>query len=136
MTAKKQKIKLERVLGRPRKFSNAQELEQLCYIYFKYCQKEKKVPNMPGLCVHLGICKKTYYNYLNSTDYPEYADIFERCNLLMEDYDIQATNGPYNAGAQFRLKNLHGWTAEENKNIKVGISFEEYLENMESKDGY
>ncbi len=136
MTAKKQKIKLERVLGRPRKFSNAEELEKQCYYYFKECQKECKIPTKPGLLVFLGISNKTYYNYINDKDNPEFSDIFERCNMLMEDYDLQCTDGPNSSGAQFRLKNYHGCNAEETKNIKLGISLEDFLKDVEEKDGY
>ena len=133
MTEKRRKIKL----GRRLSYKNSKDLEDMIIAYFKDCQHNRIVPNKAGLCNYLGICKKTFYTYLNDPDYLDYNDVMDRAILAMEDFHVQGLYSKFSSGAQFALKNQHNWNAEENiKNTNVNMSLEDYLSKVESKDEY
>ena len=92
-------------LGRKLKISSAADLEREISAYFKNCQHNRIVPNKAGLCNHLGISKKTLYNYWTNEDNPEYNDLIDRAFLTMEDVNVQGLYSKYSSGAQFVLKN-------------------------------
>ena len=128
MTQKRIKMKL----GRKLKISSAADLEKEISAYFKNCQHNRIVSNKAGLCNHLGISKKTLYNYWTNEDNPEYNDLIDRAFLTMEDVNVQGLYSKYSSGAQFVLKNQYNWNAEEKITKDVKISFEDYLKEVEN----
>lgn len=132
MTKKRDKCKL----GRKMSYRSSVELEEKIRDYFSNCQHERKIPNIAGLCSYLGIGKKTFYNYLNNEDLPDYNEVMERTRLAMEDIYVQGLFSKHSSGSQFILKNQCNWDAEENiKNTNIEVSYEEYLKDLK-KDEY
>lgn len=129
------KIRDKYKLGRRMSYKNSTELEDMIRKYFAACQHDRVVPNVAGLCNYLGICKKTFYNYLNNEDLPDYNDVIDRTRLAMEDIYVQALFSKYSSGAQFVLKNQCNWDAEENiKNTNIEVSYEDYLKDLKKNE--
>ena len=49
--------------GRPLKFKTNKELKTAVGEYFEYCRENKKPETIAGLAYHLGVERKTIYNY-------------------------------------------------------------------------
>lgn len=133
MTAKRYKIKL----GRPFKFNNANELEDLIATYFKKCQHDRVVPGKIGLINHLGISKKTFYNYLE--DEHPYCDVMNRALIAIESFNEALLYTDKFKGAKFNLEQQFGWnegSKNHNINENVNIPYEEYLKGIISNEEY
>lgn len=135
MTKKRTKIKL----GRPLKYNNVDEFENLISTYFKKCQHDRAIPGIAGLSSFLGITRKTLLNYEKDSDREEYNEIVERAKTAIEAYNEQILYSKNNSGAKFVLQNNYNYNAEQkthNVNENVDISYEEYLKGCTSKDEY
>lgn len=102
--------------------------------YFKWCEAEDEIPSVSGLVIHLGIYRKTFYNYMN---YPEFTDMIEHARLIIKDWaeaDVYATKGMA-AGKIAYMKNVHSWSDKlESSNyseVKV-ISVDEARSKIEA----
>ena len=49
--------------GRPRRFSNAQELQDKIADYFHACQEQQQIPTVTGLTYHLGFADSSALKY-------------------------------------------------------------------------
>jgi hypothetical protein len=110
--------------GRPRKYSPTQVLRRTNN-YFKWCEKNDRVPSIKGLMMHLKLDRMMWYRYM---DEPDFMPIMEGARMVMEEWvanDIYQTPGQA-AGKIAYAKNLHGWaekvdttSVNENRNITV-----------------
>ncbi len=133
MTAKRYKIKL----GRPFKFNNENELEDLIAVYFKKCQHDRVVPGKIGLINHLGISKKTFYNYLE--DEHQYCDVMNRALIAIESFNEALLYTDKFKGAKFNLEQQFGWnegSKNHNINENVNVPYEDYLKGIISNEEY
>ena len=133
MTAKRYKVKL----GRPLKFNNPSELEDLIDTYFKKCQHDRIVPGKIGLINYLGISKKTFYNYLEEDH--QYSDVMDRALITIEAFSEALLYTDKFKGAKFNLEQQFGWNeGSKNHNINENISvpYEEYLKGIISNEEY
>lgn len=120
--------KIKYQLGRHRKFSSPEELENKCNEYFKYCDKNKLPYGICGLAAFLGIDRTTLYKY--QRDYPEtYGDVVKSAKSVIEAFLETGLYGKGFQGAKFNLSSNFGW-AEKQENINVNTSYEEYLRKL------
>ena len=55
--------------GRPLKFKTEAELKEAIDKYFQYCAENKKPETIAGIAYHLGVERKTIYNYENRDEF-------------------------------------------------------------------
>ncbi len=93
-------------VGRPRLYSNPEELAVQCEAYFAECEEKGERPMITGLCLFLGFADKTtLYDY---RDREEYSHPIKRAILRVEmAYEAGLTEQSV-AGRIFALKNM-GW---------------------------
>jgi DNA-packaging protein gp3 len=130
-------------VGRPKKFDNVEQLENLIEGYFDYCDnyaykqkyidkegetKEKiifspKPYTVSGLCAFLGISRETLNDYSKKE---EFSDTIKAAKIAIEAEKVEgATQGKYNATIViFDLKNNFDWKdkTEVDNNHKGNIS--------------
>ncbi len=106
-----------------RKFT-PEEVEQKINEYFKITDKDEWT--ITGLCLHIGINKDTFYEYVKLD---EYMDATSKARLMVEhSYELSLRkNG--RSGDIFALKNF-GWTDKQeieqvNVNVEAELTEEE-----------
>ena len=57
--------------GRPLTFKTNEELQEAVNTYFDYCAQYEKPETIAGLAYHLGVERKTIYNYENRDEFAE-----------------------------------------------------------------
>ena len=63
-------------VGRPKKFSTPEELEQRCSEYFLECENKHRPYGICGLAVYVGLDRTTLYKY--QKDYPDtYGEVIK-----------------------------------------------------------
>lgn len=102
--------------GRPPLWTEPSELEKLVNDYFQ----STKRPTLSGLALHLGIERKTLYNY---EEKDEFLHIIKKARERVEAiYEERTIYEPNPTGVIFALKNM-GWTDrvqnDTNLNAKV-----------------
>lgn len=100
-------------VGRPLKFSTAQEIEEQAESYFAECTAKEQPITITGLCLALGTFRDVLIDY-ESGKYdeqdPGFSNAIKRAKLRCENYaEKQVFTGKNPAGAIFALKN-YGWS--------------------------
>ncbi len=97
--------------GRPRKFTNAEELYQVGLKYIEDRQEEHKPITVTGLCIALDTTKDILNDY-ESGKYNDSQNDFtypiKRLKMMVEEAYEEKLHGTTAAGAIFALKNF-GW---------------------------
>lgn len=95
-------------MARPPKFQTSQEFEAAAEAYFIACADPDKpeVPTVNGLCLALGICRDTLWEYAKK---PEFSDAVKGARTQLEAAWEKRLAGPNAAGTIFWLKN-QGWS--------------------------
>lgn len=90
--------------GRPTNYQNPEELQRLVDDYFD----TENQPTLAGLAVHLGLSRKTLYNY---AERDEFLHIIKKAREKVEAlYEKRAIYGDKQVtGVIFALKNM-GWS--------------------------
>lgn len=124
------------IVGRPRKFNTAEELEAKINEYFdllddsKETKKEKGVhtihrdvvPTITGLCLFLGFeDRSSFYNY---EDEGEFSYTIKRARMAIENHYEQNLSGSASSGSIFALKNF-GWKDKQEieQDTKLEVKF-------------
>jgi hypothetical protein len=109
-----------RHIGRPRKWTDAEQIYAVADQYFNECVEKKTPLTITGLCQALGTTRQTMMDYLNNVSGSvsinhtgvESADILDalkhvkaRCERYAEEHGFSARNPAF---AIFALKN-YGW---------------------------
>lgn len=106
--------------GAPRKYDSAQELEEKCSDYFKFCLESKENPKITGLCLFLGFnSRDTLAQYISRND--ELSDIIKRAKLGVECHYEEGLNTFKSVGAIFALKNM-GWKDQVESHVTQTIT--------------
>ncbi|QHB38481.1 terminase small subunit [Flavobacterium phage vB_FspM_lotta8-1] len=109
-------------VGRPRMFSQKEDLEEQIKEYFTNCYEDKIKLTITGLVLFCGFSdRKSFYEYEKN---PEFSHTIKKARTLIEmNYELKLQEA-FPQGATFALKNL-GWTAEEQTEttIKTKTSF-------------
>ncbi len=99
---------------------NIEEIKDRIRLYFKECQAWDTRPGVAGLCSALGICRSTWYYWLNGQR-REYREQLEPVNSmlesLLEQYGLQGKLNP--ATQIFLLKNNFGY--KDVNDLVVGV---------------
>lgn len=124
--------------GRPFKFTDPDKLDEQIEDYFIWCEKNKKIPTVTGLAVHLDTDRLTLLHYENSLDNPSYDKLdydvkvklinsIKRAKQRVEsEYEQALFNKNSAVGAIFTLKNNYKWVDKQeveqtNKTIEVTL---------------
>lgn len=124
--------------GRPFKFTDPDKLDNQIEDFFKWCNKNKKIPTVTGLAVHLDTDRLTLLHYENSLDNPAYDKLdydvkvrlinsIKRAKQRVEsEYEQALFNKNSAVGAIFTLKNNYKWVDKQeveqtNKTIEVTL---------------
>ena len=106
---------MEGKVGRPRKYSNPEDLENKINEYFN--GRDYNEITVTGLCLYLGINKDTFYEYAKV---PEFKFIIDMARLRVENsYEIalRKDGGTENI---FALKNF-GWKDKQEVDLAANI---------------
>ena len=98
-------------MARPPLWNTPQEFEQAADLYFESCKpcgedKEGEIPTVNGLCLALGCCRETLWDYSRK---PEFSDAVKRARTRLEMAWEKRLAGTACTGAIFWLKN-QGWS--------------------------
>lgn len=135
--------------GRPRKFSEEEELQKKIDEYFYNCPDfvvltgfdknlgdfvtyEKKTPTICGLALYLGFTNRaSFYDYEKNK---KFSDTIKKARLRIEnEYEKQLYNDKC-TGAIFALKNL-GWKDKQETEIIASESTQEaFLKHLKELD--
>lgn len=106
-------------VGRPRIYSNVNELNAKCDEYFDSLKDESensKPPTVAGLTLFLGFGhKSSLYDYRDNT---EFSYPIKRALLKIEKYHEEGLSSKSPTGHIFALKN-RGWSDTQNVDLKV-----------------
>lgn len=109
----------DEMAGQPRKFKDAQELQDCLDRYKKYLKDENKPPTIAGLAYYTGIDRKTIYNYEKGDEY--FYIIKEFRDWVIMNYEEFAT-GSSSSGVIFLMKN-YGYTDKQEVENTGDVSF-------------
>lgn len=113
--------------GRPRVFKSPEDLELKCMEYFEACITDKMVITITGLCLWLGVTRKTVSRWQNEEEFKEFSPIINRAIQSVElAYETKLDTFTF-GGAIFALKNInkYGWkdkTEQEVNSIVTNVS--------------
>ena len=124
--------------GRPFKFTDPDKLDSQIEDFFEWCNKNKKIPTVTGLAVHLDTDRHTLLNYGNSLEDAAYDKLdydvkvrlitsIKRAKQRVEsEYEQALFNKNSAVGAIFTLKNNYKWVDKQeveqtNKTIEVTL---------------
>ena len=97
--------------GRPRKYTEIEEMKQKIEKYFKECDKKQEPYTITGLCLALDICRDTLSEYSKNK---EFSDTIKKAKLKVENYlEKHLITDSSTTGIIFNLKNNFGWTDKQ-----------------------
>ena len=101
------------IIGKNRKYKNAEEMRVLVEEYFNICNQNKIPYTMSGLARHLGLSRKTLLEYKKKYG-GEYADVIEEAKTRIEEF-VETCLFKKNiaTGVIFNLKNNFGWADKQ-----------------------
>jgi hypothetical protein len=92
--------------GRPPRFKNAAEIENIVLEYFSACRSENRPLTITGLIMALGFnSRQSFYDYEAK---PEFVDTIKKARLYVENSYEERLHTAQPTGAIFALKNF-GW---------------------------
>jgi hypothetical protein len=107
-------------VGRPRKFTDVELMQEKIDNYFKDCDERKAKYTVPGLALALGfLSRASIWDYGKLL---EFNDTIKRAMLKMESQraeDLLTENNP--VGKIFDLKNNFGWKDQKDVGISGGL---------------
>jgi hypothetical protein len=101
------RIGVKKNTGRKKTYSPLQ-MKNGCNSYYKWCEKNDRVPSIKGMMLHMKMFREQFYTYIAD---PRYTDILEQAKVIICEWienDIYQTPGQA-AGKLAYAKNLHGW---------------------------
>lgn len=101
------------IIGKNRKYKNAEEMRVLVEEYFNICNQNKIPYTMSGLARHLGLSRKTLLEYKKKYG-GEYADVIEEAKTRIEEFvETCLFKKSIATGVIFNLKNNFGWADKQ-----------------------
>lgn len=101
------------IIGKNRKYKNAEEMRVLVEEYFNICNQNKIPYTMSGLARHLGLSRKTLLEYKKKYG-GEYADVIEEAKTRIEEFvETCLFKKSIATGVIFNLKNNFGWSDKQ-----------------------
>jgi hypothetical protein len=81
--------------------------------YFRWCEKNDRVPSIKGMMLHMKMMRDAFYNYI---DRPEFRDILEQARTVITEWvEVDIYNTPGQAAGKIAYaKNVLDWTDKLN----------------------
>ncbi|NFN94919.1 hypothetical protein FDB28_12655 [Clostridium botulinum] len=125
-------------VGRPAKYDNPEEMQNIINEYFKECEKSEEIPTVTGLAFSLDIDRNTLLRYENNQENDwlknfddsvkaEFSRTIKRAKRYIEsNYENALFSNGKTVGAIFTLKNNYHWVDKQeieqtNKTITVEL---------------
>ena len=97
--------------GRPKKYKEAEIMQQKINKYFEECNKNNEPYTVTGLCLALDICRDTLLEYSKDE---KFSDTIKKAKLKVENYlERHLITDSSTTGIIFNLKNNFGWTDKQ-----------------------
>lgn len=110
-------------IGRPLKYQTVDEMQVEIDSYFRKCKEERRPFTITGLAHALDISRQALLNYSERKDFVDTISRARRRIQLFAEESLY--NREFFKGAQFSLKNNHGWKDKQEVttdiNINVGL---------------
>ena len=117
--------------GRPKKYTEAEIMQQKIDKYFADCVRNKEPYTITGLCIALDLCRDTLSEYMKKQ---EFSDTIKKAKLRVENYlEKHLITDSGTTGIIFNLKNNFGWK-DKQENINVDTSYEDYIKRVEGNE--
>lgn len=138
-----------REVGRPLKFQSVEELQKKIDLYFLSCEPqivdaedivngkvvmvkkwtERQPYTMAGLAMALGVNRETILTY---TDRPEFSATIQAARIRVEQFaEKYLYSGKPTTGAQFALKNNHGYVDRAEITVNHALSLQDTIKSLE-----
>ena len=99
----------ENKVGRPRKYKNVEELQELIDEYFKLCDDSKRPYTITGLALYLDMDRKTLLRYEKNYE-DEFCHTITRAKERVQEFvECCLFKRGIAQGVMFNLKNNFGW---------------------------
>lgn len=134
-------IKLDKYIGRPRKYETPEDMQKIIDEYFNECRENGKYPTVSMLAYRLNMGRQDLINYENCIDLDtlkncsdemrkRFMDTVKKAKQYIEGgYEDRLINdGRTPIGTIFTLKNNYNWvdkTEVEQTNKTIEISLED-----------
>lgn len=109
---------MDTTIGRPPIFATPSQFKEAADHYFDSCLELEVTPTVNGLCLRLGMCRDTLWEYGKK---PEFSDAVKEARMRLEMAWEQRLAGNNVAGAIFWLKN-QGWSDKTEQTITADVS--------------
>jgi len=97
--------------GRPKKYTEAEIMQQKIDKYFTDCVKNNEPYTITGLCIALDLCRDTLSEYMKKE---EFSDTIKKAKLKVENYlEKHLITDSSTTGIIFNLKNNFGWSDKQ-----------------------
>lgn len=105
-------------MSRPPIFATPEEFDAAADSYFAACFASEEVPTVNGLCLALGMVRKTLWDYAAR---PGFGDAVEKARTRLEMAWEKRLAGTACTGAIFWLKN-QGWTDRVEQTVTATVA--------------
>ena len=113
-------------------FETPQELENAVNEYTEYCKEEEKIFTVTGLAAHLGVDRKTIYNYNKRQGFSTaLKHAILKAEATLEQHLLKGKN---QVGAMFALKNHFGWKDKKQVDVNKNETITHVMSELESGD--
>lgn len=110
----------KRTVGRPRKYKNVEELEQLINEYFETCDETHRPYTITGLALYLDMDRKSLLRYEKEYEDEFCHTIIRAKERVQEFVECCLFKKGIAQGVIFNLKNNFGW--EENNKLDTTVN--------------
>ena len=105
-------------IGRPKKYSTVEEMEEIIEEYFNLCNKKRLPYTVSGLALALDMTRETLLRYEENN---EFSDTIKRAKQRVEGYaEMCLFKSGIATGVIFNLKNNFGWKDKSELDTNIG----------------
>lgn len=132
MKKKKVATKAKNKVGRPRKFTEVDFMQNKIDNYFNKCKLKNEPYTVTGLCIALDITRETLSQYEKTE---VFSDTIKKAKQKVENYLEVFLYGSNVTGVIFNLKNNFGWK-DKSETVNVNTTYEDYIKKVADNDEY
>ncbi len=119
--------------GRPPKWSDPKELEELVDGYIEHCKENDEFAHKTGLAIHIGCDRETIDTYLSDKG-EEFSSAIKKMLRFSEHQGVKSLHKPGNKsipGTIFLMKNLHKYSDKVETESNVNVTKHEVDRNIQ-----